>query len=220
MSLPNVPGLPGIPSPPQPSAGLVLSAAELALTQRAFIRPQRGFGGLVAQVTLKERHSDQLDITDHPVERGAMITDHAFMLPVSVVITCGWSNSPPARGFIANPVQGVLTESPRVLTVQEVYEKLRALMTGREIFDVLTGKRKYKNMMLKSLETETDKETENVLLVTATFREVIIVGTEVVTLGAAVDSTNQASPSITGPTVNAGFKQLQPAPLYNPQAGP
>lgn len=49
---------------------------------------------LVAQITIEEHHTDELQITDHPVESGAPITDHAFMHPREVRIRCAWSNSP------------------------------------------------------------------------------------------------------------------------------
>lgn len=204
----------------QPAPGLVLSAAELALSFRAFIKPARSIGGIVAQITISEHHRDTLELTDHPVERGSPITDHAFMRPAEVTIKCGWSNTPPAVGFITNPLTGITNNSPRSLTVQEVYEKLRDLMRRREPFDVLTGKRKYTNMLITGLEVDTDKESENALLVTVSCREVLIVGTEVITLGPATDSTSQSSPSITATPINAGTKSLQPAPLFNPQAGP
>lgn len=187
---------------------IVLSAGQIAALQAAFVRPVRSLGGLVAHVTLRERHVDSLDVPDHPVERGAMISDHAYKLPVEVSITCGWSNSPPTEAFVS------LTAAPVTLTVQQVYEKLRRIMDDLQLVEVITGKRRYTNMLLRQIETETDKDTENVLLVTATFRELILTGTQVVSLGASTDASKQNAPEITAPVLNAGSKQLLPAPTY------
>lgn len=193
---------------------LALNVGQVAALQRAFVRSSRSLGGLVAHVTISERHVDTLDIADHPVERGAMISDHAYKLPVEVTITCGWSNSPATQQFLT------LTSTPVTMSVQQVYEKLLKMQNDLELVDVITGKRAYTNMLLKQLETETNRDTENALLVTATFRELILTGTQVVSLGAAADASQQQSPELTAPVLNAGSKQLLPAPLYNPQAGP
>lgn len=193
---------------------LALSAAQIARLNKAVIRPIRSIGGLMAHVTIKERHIDQLEVTSHPVERGSVVTDHAFKKPVMVTIECGWSNSPPAQSYVT------LTASPRQVTVQEVYEELQTMQNNRDLIEVITGKRKYANMLIVSLEVETDKDGENALHVMVTLQELILVGTQIVTLGASTDSSKQLQPAITAPTINAGTKQLQSAPLYNPQAGP
>lgn len=49
--------------------------------------------GIIANITVEERHTDELQITEHPVESGAMITDHTFKRPAEVVVRCAWSNS-------------------------------------------------------------------------------------------------------------------------------
>src|SRR5208282_2947121 len=53
----------------------------------------RSIGPFVAQITISEQHTDILRITDHVVETGGVISDHAFMLPRSVKIIVGYSNS-------------------------------------------------------------------------------------------------------------------------------
>ena len=46
------------------------------------ISTQRSFAGIIPHVVLEEAGDDELRITDHPVEIGAAITDHAFKMPV------------------------------------------------------------------------------------------------------------------------------------------
>ena len=46
--------------------GYVVAGAQIGLDS-ILIRPRRGIGPLVAQVTLDEVHHDDLEITEHPV---------------------------------------------------------------------------------------------------------------------------------------------------------
>jgi hypothetical protein len=206
--------------------GFLTAAAQFGL-ESLLVRPQRSIGDFVAQVVLKERHEDIVEITDHPVEKGSTISDHAFIRPAEVTIECGWSNSPSAPGLfsgIASALQQSVSFAQQVASgavtqtrVQEIYDKLLALQKGRVPFDVYTGKRTYKNMLIRSLIVETDKHSENILLVTATCRQVVIASTSVVDVPL---NESHADPASTGSPINTGTKQLQSAPNFNPQAGP
>lgn len=221
--------------------GLVLPAAAIGLSA-LLIRPQRGFfnakgadgaalGPIVAQVVIEERHHDELQITEHPVEQGASIADHAFKMPAEVVIRCGWSNSPSASsGLIGRAVGlgaalggkpvGVLAAIPGTVAaaqslfkgndqsqVKRLYQQLLQLQESRSLFDVLTGKRQYTNMLLKSLSVDTDRDSENILMVVATCRQVIIVATQVVSV--SNDPEVQQNPEKTTPIQNQGSQQLK-----------
>ncbi len=171
------------------------------------IRPQRSIGGIVAQATIEERHHDELTITDHPVEMGANISDHAFLRPAEVTIRCGWSNSG------GDSLSGVLGGSTGDSYVRSIYQKLRELQGLREPFDLVTGKRSYKNMLLASLTITTDPRTENALMVTATCRQIIIVQTQAATMP---PKDAQAKPGKTSVVVKQGFKQ----PIFGPEPSP
>ena len=72
------------------------------------IRSQAGnvttiYPDIKAQATFEERHIDELEVTDHPVQQGAMISDHAFKRPAEVTLHLGWSNSPTPVGGLLNP---------------------------------------------------------------------------------------------------------------------
>jgi hypothetical protein len=201
------------------SFGFVLPALTIGLGAIR-IKPQRGFtptGGqlppLVAHATIEELHRDDLEITEHPVELGAPVADHAFKRPAEVVIHCAWSNSPPGSvagqlisAAIADAPQfGKIVAGVRTLAaagsllsgnspsqVKAIYAQLIALQGARVPFDVYTGKRAYKNMLFKSLSVTTDAEHENSLLVTAVCRQVIIATTRTVQIG-GVSDTGQKS---------------------------
>ncbi|WP_288074678.1 phage baseplate protein [Pseudomonas sp.] len=181
------------------------------------ISPKRHIGGIEAMATLEERSLDELQITEHPVELGANITDHAFKKPAEVVIRCGWSNS--SLSGLLGGIKGLVTalsggDAFGSDYVSGIYNQLLALQESRVPFDVSTGKRLYRNMLLRSLAVTTDPQSEYALMVTAVCREIIIVQTRATTLP---PRDAQANPQATGETSNAGSKQ--PAIAYPAPGG-
>ncbi len=161
----------------------------------ATIIPRRSIGPFNATVTLEEIASDDLEITQHPVQQGATITDHAYLKPATVSIK-----------IMFNAADAPLAET---------YAKLRQLQASREPFDVVTGKRAYKNMLFKSLGQTNDAQTENVLSISAELQEIFVVQVETTTVP---PRKQQANPGKTGATENAGQKSAQPAPERNRSA--
>lgn len=184
------------------STGLIPTGlSQLAATAFTLVEPillrSRIIGIFVADVTIEERHLDELVITEHPVEQGAAITDHSFKRPASVTIRAGWSNS--SRQARANPSY-----------VQEIYEGFLILQASRIPFEILTGKRAYLNMLIQRLTVTTDQSSENALMMTCDCREILIASTQVATVG---DPSLMASPSVNGAPLNGGTKTLQLAPV-------
>lgn len=205
--------------------GYVTAGLQLGL-ESLLIKPRRGIGSFKAQATIEERHTDELEITDHPVEMGAQVSDHSYLRPVEVVIKCGWSNSPSSDGILGSlgaAVTGTIAGVSAILSgnstsqVKEIYTKLLELQATREPFTVYTGKRVYTNMLFKSLVVVTDDKSEHSLMVTAVLRQIIIVTTK--TLVIAAPASSQASPETTAPPTNGGDKQLTSAPTFNESQG-
>lgn len=229
--------------------GYVLPAASIGLGA-LLIRPRRGFfpfndegeslAPIVAQAYIEERHYDQIEITEHPVEQGASIADHAFKRPAEVIVKWGWSNSPSGPGSLIGQALGLgaavvgqplgqLASLPATIRaaqslftgndqnqVKQIYQTLLQLQADRIPFDLFTGKRAYTNMLLYALSVDTDQNTENSMIVTAVCRQIIIVTTQVVPL--LGNSNTQAEPAVTAPTQDQGPQQLQPAPTFTPQS--
>lgn len=175
------------------------------------IDPKRSIDTIVAHVTLEEVSTDELQITEHPVELGANITDHAFKKPADLIVRCGWSNASLA-GVLAG-VKGLVS----ALTggdafgsdyVSGVYNQLLALQESRIPFDVSTGKRLYTNMLMRGLSVTTDDKSEYTLMVTAVFKQILIVQTQATTLPPRED---QAQPAATDATSDSGVKQVAQA---------
>ena len=88
---------------PQSFSGIVSGALAFG-SDLVVIKPRRSIGTFAAQVTLEESHSDQLEISDHPVQQGASITDHAYKRPAELTIKCGWSNSPASASALGGVI--------------------------------------------------------------------------------------------------------------------
>lgn len=160
-------------------------------------------------VTIEEVYNDELQITEHPVEQGAAITDHAYKRQPDVVLKCGWSNADYAA-LLSSPVVdfdefGSTTQSEYI---DAVYSQLLKLQESRVRFDAVTSRRKYSNVLLQGLRVVHDAKTSGALMLTATLRQIRIVQTKATRLPPRDD---QADPSRTAETQNTGSKQAVPA---------
>lgn len=182
------------------TSGLAVAALAGADLVSAIFMPKRSInsslGTFSAYVTLEEQHSDELVITDHPVEQGAQISDHAYKKPAELTITIGWTNS--SRASVTSLQFGNYSSY--------AYDRLLQLQKLRELVNISTGKRKYLNMLIRSISVTTDARTENALIATLNCREIIVVQTSTTQL---VPAENQAMPQKTGQSTNAGTKQPQ-----------
>lgn len=163
-------------SAPAPSFVLPFSNWTPAL----FIPYRRSIGGIVAQVTIEEQHIDALQITDHPVEASAPVSDHAFALPQQVNITAGWSK---AVAYDLSAESGV-------------YGLLLSWQAALMPFDVITGKRHYSNMLIERLIVTTDHNNEYTLMAQIACRQVIIAQ---VSTTQVAQTNAQANPASTAP---------------------
>lgn len=161
-------------------------------------------GDIEVETTLEETHTDTLHVTEHPVEAGAAIADHSYKKPAELVLRCGWSNASLKAlfgiisGFFAG---GTMRKADYV---SGIYSQLLKLQEDREPISIATGLRQYDNMLITGLQVQRDQKTSQIIMVTATCREVILVSTSAATLPA---KTDQASPADTAETENAGAKQ-------------
>lgn len=153
---------------------------------------QRRIGTIIPDVVIEEVTTDVLRVTDHPVEVGAAISDHAFMMPREIVMRCGWSDS--SGGF-----EGY---SATLLSM------LIGLQAKREPFEVTTGKRYYKNMLITMINQHTNDETEHALVCTVGMREVILTSTQMGSAPAAAQSV----PSVTAAPTATGLAPLTTNP--------
>lgn len=134
----------------------------------------RSMGGLVFDAVFEETHQSDLEVTDNPVETGVVVSDHAYMNPLSVTLSAGVSD------VVLNQINTTDVFASDASRSKKAFELLTELQKKAEPFDLQTGLKLYKNMICKSIRTSQDKDTANVLVFEATLREVLIVYTQAV----------------------------------------
>ena len=100
-----------------------------------------------------------------------------------------------------------------------MYQQVLTLQVTRAVCQIITGKRIYNNMLITRVRQKTDKENENILLLSIDLTEVLIATTQLVSMGTGTVDQH-AFPQQTAPTVNLGNQSLQAAPNFNFLAAP
>jgi hypothetical protein len=156
----------------------------------ASIIPKGGrlLGFIVPDLVIKEETTDGWEVTTHPVQQGASISDHKYRKPVTLKMS-------------------MMFKEGNTADLNMAYQKLLALEATSELFDVITPKRIYTNMQLISLSCQTDQYTENVLAITGDLQEVIIV--DVATTSVPPREKHQDAKK-TGGTAKTGTKSAKP----------
>ncbi len=166
---------------------------------------------VIPDLAIRERHSDRLGITAHPIQTGAAITDHAFVMQPEFTLEFGWSNSSIAgiiQDFTGTSFTDVLTGDLGEGYVKQVYAKIVALQQSRQLCTVVTGKRQYKNVLIESVDTYTDVGTAYSMIVSMNCKALQLVSVAT-TSTTSVSQSTQANPASTSPEQGNGTKQLQ-----------
>jgi len=147
---------------------------------------KRSIASFTGYVCINENSTDTLEITEHPVQQGASITDHAFVRPPELSIR-----------YIYMPGN---------VPLSEMYKDFLDLQSSREPFTIVTGKRVYNNMLFASIAVTNDVNSENILAINASFKQIILVQVNETTVPA---NDLQSNPSQTAPIENTGDKKAQ-----------
>lgn len=149
-------------------------------------------GGPEIQVIISENTTDVLAITKQPVQIGASITDHAYQEPTVLSMQAQFKNTNLISSLLSTFSGGGLSK---------IYAELLKLQGSRAPFDVITPKRIYKSNLMQTLSNVTDKLTENILSVTMTFQQVLLVnvGTATVDPSKLKKRASNAATKASGP---------------------
>lgn len=164
----------------------------------------RKIGILVPDVVVSEKHVDALEITEHPVEIGASVNDHAYKRASEVTMECGFSGGGSILDLV--DISGIglgVGQSPK-----EIYQQMLDIQASRVPFDVITGKRTYSNMLIRAIEVTTDRTSENVLTCVLTLREVLMAQTQSISVASKAEMQEGVS---TSPVQDTGTKSPIPA---------
>lgn len=143
-------------------------------------------------------------VTENPVEYGANVNDHIIIEPMTFTVSGVVSNISSKTSDAIDTLSTVFSQFTS--KAREVWEDLLKLQIDRTPFTLVQGLKEYTNVIILSLSEQQDKDTANGLFFNATMKEIIFVGSEIVTSDQFNDSdiSDKMVPSVTG-----GQKQLQ-----------
>lgn len=209
-----------IPNPPfisptnalATALGLAVGAGLEALSGLFTIIPQGRIDTIPIQATISERYTDRLEVTKHPVQEGAQVSDHTYVLMPTITLRCGWSNSQPSSnpffpsGNSAVPATFAGGQVSVADYVSAIYSQLLALQQSGTRFDVITTLRQYSSMVITSLEIlDRDQSTSQALLISITCEQLLVVNTSSAQLPPI---TRQANPLSTSGVQQTGAQSL------------
>jgi hypothetical protein len=148
----------------------------MSVTELIFGGKTRATVGVVQfDASVSEVHTDEMEITDHPVEEGSDISDHIRKMPITLEMNGVITNNPIVFLASARAKSPVTTDTGNTSDrVGTGYDKLRELQETGERIDVATSLRDYSNMVIQSLSISRDVSTGNILDATLTLREIIV----------------------------------------------
>ena len=173
-----------------------------------------GVAGIVVDATISEEHLTEVDLTENPVEDGAVVTDHVHIKPAQLTIQGVISDTPlgyAVIGNIQNVIRSVTSLFGKSSRSIDAYNDLLKLQKSRQPFTVTTGLKRYENMILVSLSVPRTAATGRAIHFSAVMREIRIVKSKTTTVSLSSSVSSLGSPTkdlgnkVT-PAVEAGSK--------------
>ena len=118
---------------------------------------QTSMGDFYFDAVFKTEHSANMMVTEHPVQTGAPIADHAYLEPEDITCEIGMTD-----------VNG------DGMSVQ-MYQQLRELMSRREPFTLVTRLHSYNDMLIAALSVPDDYTTMFALKAGIVFKQIRVV---------------------------------------------
>ncbi|UUZ80632.1 hypothetical protein LJK88_20505 [Paenibacillus sp. P26] len=150
-----------------------------------YVYVKTNVGGWFFDAWISMEHSSKLTITDHPVQTGAAISDHAFLQPRSLSMEIGMSDV--ATSFIPGQFDGDWSRSVAAYKVILELQRLRIPV------QILTRLGLLENMLIESITAPDDYTTLNGLKVQVTFRQIMVATVKTVKVSSRPVQDNQAS---------------------------
>jgi hypothetical protein len=126
---------------------------------------------LEVDATIKQDHTAEAEVTEHPVEQGADPSDHIRRRADTLSLDCVISSTP----LGPNTNDGLAVAEGLAPRVVDAYAYLRRAMDDGRLLTITTTLRVYQNMVLLSLRPSRDSKTGDALTFQAQFKQVRIV---------------------------------------------
>jgi hypothetical protein len=161
---------------------------------------------LIPDCTLEEVYEDKIQITSHPVEKGANISDHAFMLPKTVEMRIAWADYKGGTGTMHSMLR---------------YRELMQLQEKLEPLTIDNHRRNYTNMLIESISVTVDQKTASGVVATVRLREVRQADVLINDQTKPTPAKDQKAPQVSQPVTDLGRQTPAQAGVTNtpPPAG-
>lgn len=152
--------------------------------------------------TTRETHTGATTPTDHPVEDGAVVSDHAIDQPDELELI-GMVTNTPILALASQRARSVLG-GPASARAQDAYDEIRRLRKTKTIVEAETTLRLYQSMLIVGDSVTRDKDTGNILAITVRLREFRTATVE-------ASEAPQPASSVDAPEPDLGRQQTAPA---------
>lgn len=142
-------------------------------------------------------HESTLSITEHPVQTGANISDHAFMQPNVLSFEVGMSDV--MQDVSDGKYQTFSNDATRSINA---YKILRQLQSDRVPINVYTKLWNYTNMLIETLSAPDSNQTAYALKASVTLKELLVATVTTVKISERPQKTD---------ITNEGDQKAQPA---------
>jgi len=141
-------------------------------------------GGYFFDAFLRSTHTSRLNITQHPVQVGAALTDHAFLQPAELTMEIGMSDT--ATSLVPGQFNGGWSRSVQAF---KVLKELQALRVPLQVHSRLGL---YQNMLIEEITAPDDYTTLYGLRCTVMLREIMVAQVRTVKISAKPAVTDKA----------------------------
>lgn len=153
------------------------------------IYAKTNIGGFFFDAILRTEHISSLRITEHPVQDGASLSDHAFKMPEVITLEIGMSDAmdsfiPGQFGTGGANILNNLFRLPGLNLIPgmsstgsksiNAFKTLKSIQAARIPLTVVTRLDIYKNMLIEHIAARDDFKTATGLRAIATLKQIII----------------------------------------------
>lgn len=143
---------------------------------------------LIFDAIFTTQYEHTLNITSHPIQSGADITDHAYKEADELTFDIGMSDV--MKSIVPGQFAGTNSRSV------SAYKKIKELQEQRLPIKVITRLGSYSNMMIQNISVLDDNTTTYGLRATVTLKQIFVVSVATVKISARAqktDSTNNGN---------------------------
>lgn len=188
------------------STSSILDLTDPSISGLVYVKTN--IGGWFFDAFLKTTHTSRLTITQHPVQTGSALTDHAYLQPRELIMEIGMSEV--AKSYVPEQFKGGYSRSVQAFNI------LKDLQSMRIPIQIHTRLGLYNNMLVEIISAPDNYETLYGLKCTVSFREALVAVVQTVKISSkpiVTDNTNKGQAQPTNPSQSTLFQ------LFHAQTG-